>query len=501
MDPKAQMPDIKSEVNKIDDGKKKKSSGVLGSLFGGGGGGAGGLGGLGAGASGAGGLLATKAGMLALVLMGSAVAGGIGLAGYKMFGPGDADKAGGNLSLFAPKPAPVEDQNAAGGAAGGGGDGSSASLSMMAQSAAKDKEADASADPTDKTAADAAAAKAAADEAAKKAAADEAAKKTAATGPINSGGGAGAVGSFGKGGALGKKFGALSGTMGGGGGGGSSSAGMSGKLGDNMAMANRNGSTSGFSKGGAGSRSSSVKGIAGARGRSARGDARRVMGDQANGKAGSSFAAGKTYDGSATNAGSAIGPDGGAIGMDGAGDGAGSAQPKSINPNSLKNTNEQEPPEPPAKHMVTPWEDAIARIQMLSIAALVLAMIASKFQAYPWVKWVIGAIIAAMAVYAGAIAIKMMQGPNAQVLQGQLCMATAVGIGIMATMVMTAGKDSGGAFGGKEMSMTNMSGLFMLGGGMIAVGLIGGMMAPKPQQVDANDPKYKKGDSDIDGFF
>ena len=110
MDPKPQMPQIKAEVNKVDDGKKK-ATGLAGLFGGGGSGAAGGLGGLGAGSVGGGGLLATKAGMLALVLMGSAVAGGIGLAGYKMFGPGDADKAGGNLTLFAAKPAQTADAN------------------------------------------------------------------------------------------------------------------------------------------------------------------------------------------------------------------------------------------------------------------------------------------------------------------------------------------------------------------------------------------------------
>ena len=66
MDPNGKMPEIKTEVNKLDEGAKK-SSGLLALLFGGGGG-AGGLGGLGGG-SGAGGMLATKAGLIALVVM------------------------------------------------------------------------------------------------------------------------------------------------------------------------------------------------------------------------------------------------------------------------------------------------------------------------------------------------------------------------------------------------------------------------------------------------
>ena len=114
MDSKPRMPEIKAEVNKVDDGKKK-AAGFLSTLFGAGGSGAaGGLGGMGAGAAGAGGLLATKAGMLALIVMGSAVAGGIGLAGYKAFGSGDADKAGGSFSLFASKPQQAADPNGVG---------------------------------------------------------------------------------------------------------------------------------------------------------------------------------------------------------------------------------------------------------------------------------------------------------------------------------------------------------------------------------------------------
>ena len=168
MDSKPQMPDIKAEVNNVDDGKKKAAAGLLGLLTGSGGSGAaGGLGGLGAGAAGVGGLLATKAGMLALVLMGSAVAGGIGLAGYKMFGPGESDKTGGNLSLFAPRTQPAVDPNAV---APVNADGSSASLNFLAAAAAKDKAAEDAANaaasaaaPTDNTADDAAKAAAAAD--------------------------------------------------------------------------------------------------------------------------------------------------------------------------------------------------------------------------------------------------------------------------------------------------------------------------------------------------
>ncbi|MBI3566162.1 MAG: hypothetical protein HY079_13265 [Elusimicrobia bacterium] len=76
----AQMPEIKPEVNKEPE-RDKKRGGFLARLFGGGaGGGTVGAGGIGAGAGG-GGLLATKTGMLAMLLVGTTVAGGIGMAG------------------------------------------------------------------------------------------------------------------------------------------------------------------------------------------------------------------------------------------------------------------------------------------------------------------------------------------------------------------------------------------------------------------------------------
>ncbi|MEK7382164.1 MAG: hypothetical protein AAB262_02650, partial [Elusimicrobiota bacterium] len=97
----AQMPEIKPEVNK----EPEKKPGILAGLFGGGGAGSGavGMGGLGGSAAG-GGLLATKAGLLALVLAGTTVAGGVGLVGYRIFGPGASDQPGQNIQLFAAKP-------------------------------------------------------------------------------------------------------------------------------------------------------------------------------------------------------------------------------------------------------------------------------------------------------------------------------------------------------------------------------------------------------------
>ena len=520
MDPKAQMPDIKSEVNKVDDGKKK-ASGLLSGLFGGGGGsaagGLGGVGGLGAGAMSGGGLLATKAGMLALVLMGSAVAGGIGLAGYKMFGPGDSDKAaGGNLQLFAAKPQAAE----ATGVAPVNADGSSASLNFAAAAAAKDKAADAAADgsasagaPTDKTAGDAA----------KDAAAAEAAKRDAdakaaagAAGSINAGSGAAAAaGSMGHGLANVKKLGGLST---GGGGGASTSAGSgSSKLGDNLANAAKNGPSSAFSRqsGGAAKNSSGGARAVGGRGRSARKELGMVSGDHMGGNVGSSYGAGKTYDGSATRAGGAIGPDGGAIGMDGAGDGAG-AQPKSLAANSAANTKKQDPPipEPPAKD-VTPWAKQIMigmALGALAVVALYYASTmlkeakteamtaqaallpppatAAAILAYnaalakmQMCKLIIGAAIAA--ALAGALMGGMIAGgTNGQTLQGGLLIASSLALAAIGSVLMSSANIPSLADASKVMdedakltafSAPGMGWMYIVG----AIGLVGAMMSPK----------------------
>jgi len=411
--------------------------------------------------------------------MGSAVAGGIGLAGYKMFGPGDADRTGGNLSLFAPKP-----QQASSEAVAPAGDGSSASLSMMAQSAAKDKAAE------DAEAAASAVVAAPDENVAGSGAADataaEAAARAATAGALNSGGGAGATGSM-RSLANVKKLGALSGSTGGGA---STSAGSgtAGRLGDNNVNAARNGASSSFSKGGASAKASSGRTAMGGRGRSARGQARQVMGDQANGRAGSSFAAGKTYDGSTTGGGGAIGPDGGAIGMDGADTGAGE-HPKSIAKNSTKDTNEREPEIPEGKEMITPWAQACQRATMLVMLAAALAFAASKVPPGPYAQmllWVIAAAIGAIGVYVGVLAGQIMSGPYGQKAQGMVCVAASLGVLTMAGAVAagaaaTTETTSGLAGGGGAMAA------IYLGGGAAAIAGIALMMMPKPKQIELRE--------------
>lgn len=506
MDPKTQMPDIKAEVLKTDDGKKK-GAGLFGLFGGGGGSAAGGLGGLGAGAAGGGGLLATKAGMLALVLIGTSVAGGIGVAGYKIFGPGEADRTGGNFSLFAPKPP----QAAGAGAGAVSADGSSQSLTLMAQSAARDREADASASASADAPTDAVAGDPARDAAAADAARREAEARASAGGAINSGGGAGATGSMNRGLMNTKKLGALSGSTGGGAST-TASSGAAGKLGDNLAAASRNSTTSGFSRSGPGAKASGARGRAARGGRGARQQARNVMGDQAAGRAGSSFAAGKTYDGSATQAGGAIGPDGGAIGMDGVGDG-GSEQPKAIPANSAKNVHEQDPPIPKPKKMVTPWQQAVQRATMLVMLAAALAFAAGKVPKGPYTQiilYAIGVAILAIGAYVGVLAGQIMSGPYGQKSQGMVVAAASLGVILTGIGVIMGANDAekqdlpkdakpdaqqdynnplgDEAAGGKGLMGNPM---VVLGGGIAVVGAIGLMFAPKPKPIELEEGEKK----------
>ena len=463
--------------------------------------------------------------MLALIVMGSAVASGIGLVGYKAFGPGDADKAGGNLSLFAPRTQPVADPNAV---APVNADGSSASLDAVASAAAKDKAAEAAA------AAASASAEAPAQNTAgdpvKDAAAADAARmaaeaRAASGGAINGSSGSGAAGSM-HGLANVKKLGALSGAPGGGG---STSAGSGSganvKLGENIANASKNGATSAFSRqgGAAAMTSSSSRGVARKGGSTGvRTALRNVNADQMGGRA-TSAGGGRTYDGAGAHGGSEIGGSG--IGMDGAGDGAG-AQGKSMPANAKGKPNEQDPPVPaaPAKD-VTPWAKHLMggmALGALAIAALMYASSMIKEAKALLAKgcllmntpatWAAGVelvkdavaqlhlarlvIGAAMAASLGGILLGTMiaGGKNGQTLQGGLLIASSVAIGGIATMMMMQTYDytltttvTGGKVDVQCAAFEAPTTWMYLIGGMAAVGLVGTMMAPHKTCKEGSD--------------
>ena len=379
----SQMPEIKPEVNKEPERDKKKA-GLLARLFGGGGsGGSAGFGGLGGGGGGlsglaGGGLLATKAGLMALILVGTTVAGGIGLVGYRMFGPGaDAPSNGDNISLFAPKP--KEAQNADGAAK----DGTSASLSMLSQGNTTPKPADGAAGETPK---DATAASATGTDAAAAAAA-----ASNATGPLNK---AGDTGNGVNKGLMKNsgKFGALTGP---GGGGGSGAVASSAPQKSAVVSDAAKGSLSGNKKANGPSVSGGTnRSIAGRHFNSAMGQGFGAVRD--NRGAASSAAGGATYDGAAAG-GSNIGANGSPIGGAGA-VGSGSAQPKSIAGPSTDANSSTNVPTPPAKE-AAPWAKQLQTAEILIGIAAACLMVCSMINKPPtmfstWIVRILGGVVA-----------------------------------------------------------------------------------------------------------
>jgi hypothetical protein len=411
------MPEIKAVVNKEPERDKKKG-GLLARLFGGGGsGGTAGLGGFGAAGSGGGlgglaggGLLATKAGLMALILVGTTVAGGIGMVGYRLFGPGaDAASSGDNLQLFAPKP---KDAQNADGQDGAKGDGNSQSLSMLSQGNATPKPADASASetpPADATAAGAAAA---------------ASAGTSGSGPINKAG----DGSNGVNKGLLKnsgKFGALT-TPGGGGGSGAVASSAPQKAPGADVGASK-GSLSGFRKTAAATAGGTSRSLAGRHFGGAYQQGFGVLGNQKGAQ--SSYSAGQTYDGAP--AGSNIGANGTPIG--GAGDSsAGGAQPKSLpGPSTDQNTSKEVPT--PKTHDAAPWADELKTAEILIATAVGLLLVASLINKTPtpatvWITRIIGGIVALIGAAVIAIGIHIANKYNQKMFE-------YMGLGVGAVLI------------------------------------------------------------------
>ena len=236
--------------------------------------------------------------------------------------------------------------------------------------------------------------------------------------------------------------------------------------------------------------------------------------------AASSMAAGTTYDGSAKS-GSAIGPNGTAIGMDGSGSG-GEAQPKSISKNTAPNANEQTPPIPKPVHVVVPWEKAVQRAQMLVGLAIGLALLSTMLGVAPWAyyaKLAIGAVISMIGAYIVSLGAQVMGGAHGQPLQGSVVIAAGLGTIVMGVMTMftasdgqaaqtdITSKDYGSLAGPKPAAPTStstgtasskeagvLSGInpvVLLGGGLAAVSAISLFFAPKPKPVEV--PEGQRG--------
>jgi len=494
MDPKTKIPEIKPEVNR--EKKKERKGGIFARLFGAAEGGAS-LGG-GAiditGAAAGGGLLATKAGLIALILAGSTVAAGIGLVGYRMFGPGQDDNSENNITLFASKPKAAAD--AAAGAAGDK-DGTSKSLNMLNSansdaSSAQAPAATADAAPKDATAADA-----------------SAASSGGASGPINgtADGGAGAAKTIAS-----SKMAPLAG-FGSGGGSPSGGAGATSSVAQPKLDANagaKGGSLTGSGAKSGAARTASATPHAG-RSNGALGQAFGSLGDQAGGRAASSYSAGRTYDGSATTGASAIGPQAGAIGGGNGTDGTSQTAAKST-PNTANPANKFQAVPTPAATNATPWQGDINAARAMIVVALVLGMFKRKLAnmlatpgptgiAAHTIARVIDAILVSIGVAIIAMGARVAGGEFGQVTQGEILAAAGAGVIAMSAKDLFAG-DAVGETGATEgtpasgstpatpgtaATFSNTSplaeggvgaALVVIGGGLAAVGLLTSMVQP-----------------------
>jgi hypothetical protein len=408
------MPEIKPDQK-----EEKKKGGLFADLFGRGGSGFGGATG---GAGLAGGLLATKAGLIALILVATTLAGGLGLIGYKFFGPGDSDRLGAKLSLFNTRPPAPAGSDASADASKSGNSDSLSQLASANQPAAA---------PADQIKADAApAADAAAGAAASAAAAgtNGAQKSASASAAMDA--------AKARKGSLSFKSSGIAAAGAAGGGGAAAGGGPLHPGGAKM------GASTGLGAGGARARAGGMRGMAGKMGA-----ANQLMSALSSQKgATSSQAAGKTYDGGSVSGGDA----GQAVG--GAGDGAHTAPSNSGSGNntpSLGPTPEgTAPPPAPGATNVTPWQNAINMATMCLVGAAVLIMLASKLKAMPAVgmggAMAVCAIAAMLAGFAAMIGHQIASGPFGQVFQGNMFVAagtfmaaSAVGMAAMQTMTGT----------------------------------------------------------------
>lgn len=502
----AHMPEIKAEINK-EPQKEKKKGGLLPRLFGGGTG-AGSVGGGAFGGAAGGGMLATKAGMLALVLVGTTVAGGVGLIGYRLFGPGQDSGNSDNLQLFAAKPkegGSADSQNAA------PKDGASQSLTMVTQANTPPKEPELkpAEAPKDETAANAAAAGGA-----EAAGGDK--------GPIN------AAGSSGNGVnknllKTGNKFGELSKNMGGGGGSSAFSGGGSGaktSAGDAAALASKNGALSAMKHGPAMAGGTS-RAIASRRGsNAAMKQALAVLSD--NRGATTSYGAGRTYDGSAAANSGNIGPTGGDIGMGGAGDTTGS-QPKSM-PNTANQTKEFKAPPDPKSVDAAPWQNAINTARLLigiAAALLLVGKLLSKTTYGKIAAMIIAAMVGVIGTMVIALGAQISSGQYGQKAQGGILAAAGVGLLIAAAATAFGGddnvknqdgvSDTGAVSGlnttgsiadsGKDAGFfSGVNTWVLIGGGLALASMVGSYMAPIQKYPSKDFQNGKPPDAKFFGY-
>lgn len=431
-----ETPQIKAEVNREEE-DNRKAGGILlpwlsrlgiGGL---GQGGAGGLGG-GLGAAGwAGGLLATKAGLIALALIGASLAGGLGVVGYKVFGPG-SEPSGGYAPLFEARPK-------AGAAAPSASDGNSQSLEMLVKANNQPGGAPETPAAVSEPAAAESAGGASAADSAGAGSADAGAQTVAGApgGPAASQPAPSALKSD-------RKFGELS-KVSISGSGGTSAAGLiapTAGVPKGLGAGAKGGSLSAFPGGGAraAARSARTGRRFGHQNASALKSLGLVRGDQKG--ATSSIGAGRTYDGSGFPG--AMGPEGFGLGGGQSGFGAGDTMP-SLNPAYGSMNRFPDIPPVPGKD-VTPWKAAIDTAALLVGIATALLFVATRLAKMPGHAAVFARVLALIALGLGAAVVGLggMIGGGAygQTLQGGIL--TLSGSFLMGAAVMAmhgGGKD------------------------------------------------------------
>ncbi len=501
----AQFPDIKPDVNREPD-REKKGAGFFARLFGGGAGT--GTAGLGASGVAGGGVMATKAGLLALILVGSTVAGGIGLAGYRLFGPGSDENSDKNFTLFAARPKDkAADADAAGAATK---DANSQSLHMFnkantAASSAEGKPGETSAGDVASTSG--------ADSSASASRNNAGSEHSIGADTTSNGVHKGLLKAGSKFGEMSKSFGSGSGAP----------VVTSANPGNNAASsgsgaAARSGTLSGMKRGvaavgGAGravaSRMGAQSGVRNAMG---------VLGDHRG--ATTSYGAGRTYDGSAAPAG--VNPGGGNdIGM---GPGANAATQAKSSPNTAANSKEFKAPPTPSATMAAPWQNAIDTAKSILLIAAVIMMLGYMLRRNPYfkaIKMYLAALVCVLGVAVIALGAQIAGGEYGQKAQGAVLGAAGLGLTIMgAAMLMDGDKSTfknentlGTEAGVKGAEATGVGGvtpdktfvgppeanapgpggeglfgmnpMVAIGGGIAVMGLIGTMMMP-PQKYPSS---------------
>ncbi len=414
MESQGKQPEIKLEVNK----EEEKKTGLLASLLALLGRSSGG--GSGAGPGLAGGLLATKAGIVGLILVGTTVAGGLGVVSYKVFGPGASDRVGARFSLFSPRPKAADSQ-AEGAAASKDGTSPSLDYLVKANQGAIGE----------------------AGEAAEAASLSATGEQASAQGPIGTAQNLGAAPGARANPSLksDKKFGELSKDLGGKAATGASSPAAASGSSQALLASAKLGQAAGMGQARAAS-GSGRRALAGARSGTAFRQLGAVRQDHVGAQ--SSMQAGRTYDGG--RVGTTIAGDQGIAGT-GAGAGQGEA---GTNPSVTAGPSASErfptPPSVKGKN-VTPWQKAIDMAAILIAAAILLLLVGGKVEE-PAFKYVLAGLAAVLGLWALVLGTVIAGGKYGQTFQGNMFILAGGFVAASATvMVLTSAiSDMGSAW-------------------------------------------------------